>query len=80
MSLARPLAAAALVTSAFLGGTASANCVGTQNTATACYENRPVYRDCVYTGSDTCREVTVSAPLCLYGTIVRQPAWQTVWC
>ncbi len=80
MSVTRAFVAAALLTGAFLGGTASANCVGTENTATACYANRPVYRDCVYVASDTCRPITVSAPLCLYGTIVRQPAWQTVWC
>lgn len=83
MSPARPLAAAALVAGAFLGGGAEAAvCVGTQNTATVCNSGTvvPVYEDCVYVASTTCTPVVVPAPACFYGTIAGGGSWQTVWC
>ena len=84
MSPARPLLAAALAVSAFLGGGAAdaATCVGTQNTATACNSGQKVvvYEDCVYVASSTCTPIRVMAPACFYGTIGSHGAWQTVWC
>ena len=81
MSLTRPLVAAALLGGgAFLGGVASASCTGTQNTAGVCTADRTVYRDCVYAGGDTCKEVRVNAPLCVYGWIGDRLTYQTTFC
>lgn len=79
--LARTVAAAALADSAFAGGgAAEAACYGSQNVFVACYQYRPVYSDCIYTGGGSCQPVTVSAPLCVYGTIGSTGQYQTAWC
>ena len=80
MRSVRLLGAVALGASAFLAGGANAACYGTANTATACYANRPVYSDCVYTGTGPCQPVTVNGPTCIYGTIGQNGQYQTVWC
>ena len=80
MSLARPLAAAALIAGAFLGGTASANCTGTANTAGVCTANRTVYEDCVYLASGTCTPVSVQGPVCVYGWIGPNLQYITSFC
>lgn len=83
--MSRPLTRALLVVAlsggAALGmaGTANAGCYGTDNTAGACPRDVVVYRDCVHTG-DSCVDVTVSAPLCVYGWIGQTTSYQTVTC
>jgi hypothetical protein len=41
------------------------NCVGTQNIFMICVEptGGELYRDCIYTGGDTCEEVVVPGPV-----------------
>ena len=64
--MSRPLlAAAALLSAAWLGGSAHAECV----TGDVCYRNVVVYQDCVPLPDDGCQPVTVQAPLCWGGSM-----------
>lgn len=61
---ARNLIVAAMIVGGNLAvmAPAHATCVGTQNTAGVCVENRTIYSDCVYVVSDTCVPVNVTGP------------------
>ena len=82
MAILRPLTLAALLTGALLGSTpaAASGCTGTANTAGVCTADRVVYEDCVYVVSGQCTQVTVSAPVCVYGWIGDTGYYETVWC
>lgn len=70
-SLARPLAAAALISAAFLGGTANAECLARD----VCYRNVTLVDECVPVTGSGCTPVRVDAPLCWGGSM-----WTTVTC
>jgi hypothetical protein len=84
MMLTRTLAVATFVAGAVAAGAApasAATCVGTSRTVVACVAPPvPVYSDCVYLGSPPCTQVTVTGPLCIYGTIGSGGQFQTTWC
>lgn len=61
----RLLVAGALLSAAFLGGSAHAGCVAPD----VCYRNVTLYEDCVPLPDGGCRPVSVEAPLCWGGSM-----------
>jgi hypothetical protein len=82
-----PLMSRALVVATVAGGVAAGAapasadaCVGSRKSVVACASNRDVYSDCVYLGTPPCTQVTVVAPICLYGTIGQNGEFQSPGC
>jgi hypothetical protein len=82
--MTRSLAVATFVAGGVAAGAAPASaytCVGTERTVVACVGDPvTVYSDCVYAGRPPCTQVTVTGPLCIYGTIGNGGQFQTTWC
>lgn len=70
-TITRPLAAAVLLSAAFLGGTADAGCVAPD----VCYRNVTLVDECIDVTDAGCTQVRVEAPLCVGGSM-----WETVFC